>query len=63
MIGKIIVTVFVAWLFIGLLLMIIGSFSNDCTNLINKIGFWLLGSWLGTAVIIVFVCLIILIWE
>lgn len=63
MIGRIIVTFFVAWLFIGLLLMIIGLFSNDCTNRIYRIGFLLLGLWWGTVVIIVFVCLIILIWE
>lgn len=63
MIGQIFLTVFVAWLFIGLLLMIIGSFSNDCINHIYKIGVWLFGSWIGTVDIIVFVCLIILIWE
>lgn len=66
MIGQIIVTVFIAWFLIGLMLLSIGSFINGCTRYLTKIdeiGCGLLGVLLGIVAISLIVGLIILIWS
>lgn len=66
MIEQIIITVFIVWFLVGVILTSIGSFINGCTNYItniDEIGYWLLGLLLSAVVICFFVCLIILIWS
>lgn len=66
MIGQIIVTVFIVWFLVGLILASIGNFINGCTSHItniDEIGYWLLGLLLSAIVISIFVGLIISIWS
>lgn len=58
MIRQIIITVFVVWLFIGLILVAIGIFIDDCTKLftyIDTIGLWFLVLWIVAVLITLFV--------
>jgi hypothetical protein len=64
MTGQIIVTVFVVWLLIGLLLTAIGVFIEDCTTHftnLDTIGLWFLVLWAIAVLIALFVSLIILV--
>lgn len=66
MTGQIIVTVFVVWLFIGLLLTAIGVFIKDCTTHftnLDTIGFCLLGLWIVAVLITLFVSTMMLLWS
>lgn len=66
MIGQIIATVFIVWFFVGLALILIGSFINNFTSHttdIEEIGHWLLGLLMAVVVIGIFVFLIVLIWR
>jgi hypothetical protein len=61
---QIIVTVFVVWFFIGLLLSIIGIVIDACTTHftnLDTIGMWVLIAWLIAVLIALFVSLIILV--
>lgn len=66
MIGQIIITVFVIWLFIGLLLVAIGIFIDDCTKLftwLDTLGLWFLLLWVMAVLIALFVSAMILLWR
>ena len=55
MLGQIIVTIFIVWFFIGLLLSIIGIVIDDCTTHftnLDTIGMWVLIAWLIVVLIV-----------
>lgn len=65
MIDPIVITVFIVWFFIGLLLSVIGMVIENCTthstNLVT-IGMWVLIAWLIAVVIVETIILLKLIW-
>lgn len=66
MLEQIIVTVFVVWLFIGLLLVAIGKVIDDYTNLftwLDTIGIWILVLWTKAVLISLFVGAMSLLWR
>ena len=65
MIGQIVITVFIVWFFIGLLLSIIGIVINDCTKLftyLDTVGIWILVLWMVAVLITLYISLMRLIW-
>lgn len=60
MIGQIVITVFIVWFFIGLLLSIIGIVIDDCTTHftnLDTIGMWVLIAWLIAVLIALYISL------